>query len=90
MGVRIYVCIIVYIEDMQCTSDGGVSRAGEEPPGGFNLSTDRPKFAINIPKLITTPAQQIEHLGLMVDSTSLHLSLSGEKPRLEIDQITLK
>ena len=50
-------------------------------------------FVINIPKSVTTPTQQIEYLGLLVDSTTLHLSLSGEKLhhiRLEIDQITLK
>ena len=50
-------------------------------------------FVINIPKLITTSAQQIEYLGLLVDSTTLHLSLPGEKLhhiRSEIDQIAKK
>ena len=50
-------------------------------------------FVINIPKSITTPAQRIEYLGLLVDSTTLHLSLPGEKLhhiRSEIDQITMK
>ena len=50
-------------------------------------------FVINIPKSITNPAQQIEYLGLLVDSTTLHLSLPGEKLhhiRAEIDQIAKK
>ena len=50
-------------------------------------------FVINIKKSITTPAQQIKYLGLLVDSTTLHLSLPGEKLhhiRSEMDQITKK
>ena len=50
-------------------------------------------FVINIPKSITTPAQQIEYLGLLVDLTTLDLSLPGEKLhhiRSWIDQITKK
>ena len=36
-------------------------------------------FIINVPKSITTPTQQIEFLGLKVDSVSLHLNLPREK-----------
>ena len=50
-------------------------------------------FVINMPKSITTQTQQIEYLGLLVDSTTLHLSLPGETLhhiRSEMDQITHK
>ena len=43
-------------------------------------------FIINVPKSITTPTQ---HIGLKVDSVSLHLSLPGEKLhyiRMEVRQ----
>ena len=46
-------------------------------------------FTINQTKSITS-AQQLEFLGLQVDSTTLHLSLSGEKLhhiRVEVGQI---
>jgi len=46
-------------------------------------------FIINIAKFVTTPTQQIEFLGLRVDSTSLQLSLPGEKLhhiRMEVSQ----
>jgi len=36
-------------------------------------------FVINMMKSVTSPTQQIEFLGMMVDSTSLQLSLPGEK-----------
>ena len=36
-------------------------------------------YIINVPKSVTTPTQQIEFLSLKVDSTSLQLSLMGEK-----------
>ena len=50
-------------------------------------------FIINYSKSITTPTQKIEYLGLLVDSTSLHLSLPGEKLhqiRMEVNQIKQK
>ena len=46
-------------------------------------------FIINVQKSITTPTQQIEFLGMKVDSVSLHLSLPGEKLyhiRMEVTQ----
>ena len=78
---------IVYIDDI-ATTDGGITRAGTL----IYLLTGL-GLVINIPKSVTTPTQQIKYLGLLVDSTTLHLSLPGEKLhhiRLEIDQITLK
>ena len=45
-------------------------------------------FIINIPKSVTSPTQQIEFLGLQVQSTTLRLSLLGEKLhhiRLEVN-----
>ena len=48
-------------------------------------------FVINIPKSVMIPSQQIEYLGMLVDSTTLHLSLPGEKLhhiRVEIGQMT--
>ena len=47
-------------------------------------------FVINIPKSITIPAQRIKYLGLLVDSTTLHLSLPGEKLHHIRSQITKK
>ena len=50
-------------------------------------------FIINAPKLVTSPTQQIEFLGLWVNSTTLHLSLPGEKLhhiRLEVSQTLQK
>ena len=46
-------------------------------------------FIINVQKSITTPTQQIEFLGLKVNSVSLHLSIPGEKLqhiRMEVRQ----
>ena len=46
-------------------------------------------FIINVPKSVTFPTQQIEFLGLQEHSTTLHLSLPGEKLhhiRLEVSQ----
>ena len=76
----------------QHTCDGGVPRAGEGPPGGIYLSIDRPGVCHQHTE-VTTPAQRIDYLGLLVDLTTLHLSLPGEKLyhiRSEIDQITKK
>ena len=87
MGVR----MIVYID--------GILVMGESPEQvkghleAFTYLLTGLGFVINIPKSITTPAQQMEYLGLLVDSTTLHLSLPGEKLhhiRSEIDQITKK
>ena len=56
-------------------------------------------FIINMPKSVTSPTQQIEFLGLQVHSTTLQLSLPGEKLhhiRLEVshtlrkDQVTAR
>ena len=50
-------------------------------------------FIINVPKSIMTPTQEIEYLVLLVNSTTLHLSLLGEKLhhiRLKVNQILQK
>ena len=50
-------------------------------------------FIINVPKSVTTSTQIIEFLGLLVNSTSLHLSLPGEKLyhiRMEVKQLLQK
>ena len=50
-------------------------------------------FIINVSKSIMTPTQEIEYLGLLVNSTTLQLRLPGEKLhhiRLEVNQILQK
>ena len=64
------------------TSDGGVPSAGEGPPGGINLSADRPGVCHQHTEVDHNPS-----------STTLHLSLPGEKLhhiRSEIDQMAKK
>ena len=50
-------------------------------------------FIINVPKSIMTPTQDIEYLGLLVNSKTLQLRLPGEKLhhiRVELNQILQK
>ena len=50
-------------------------------------------FIINVPKSIMTPTQEIEYLGLLVNSTTLHPRFPGEKLhhiRMEVNQILQK
>ena len=87
MGVR----MIVYIDDILVMGESPEQVKGHLEALTYLLTGLG--FVINIPKSITTPAQRIEYLGLLVDSTTLHLSLPGEKLhhiRSEIDQITKK
>ena len=85
------VGMIVYIDDILVMGE-----SPEQVKGHLEALTHLLTglgFVINVPKSITTPAQRIEYLGLLVDSTTLHLSLPGEKLhhiRSEIDQITKK
>jgi len=83
MGVR----MIVYIDDMLVLG---------EPPSLVESHVEALMylltglgFIINVPKSITIPTQKIEFMGLQVDSTSLHLSLPGQKLhhiRMEVSQ----
>ena len=87
MGVR----MIVYIDDILVMGESPEQVKGHLEALTYLLTGLG--FVINTPKSITTPAQRIEYLGLLVDSTTLHLSLPGEKLyhiRSEIDQITKK
>ena len=80
--------MIVYIDDILVMGE-----SPEQVKGHLEVLTYLMTglgFVISIPKSIITPAQRIEYLGLLVDSTTLHLSLPGEKLhhiRSEIDQL---
>ena len=83
MGVR----MIVYIDDILVMADTAAQVKSHLEVLMFLLTGLG--FVINVPKSVTTPTQQIEFLGLKVDSTSLRLSLPGEKPhhiRMEVSQ----
>ena len=72
MGVR----MIVYIDDILLLGDSPNQVETHLQALVFLLTNLG--FIINYSKSITTPTQKIEYLGLLVDSTSLHLSLPGE------------
>ena len=85
------VGMIVYIDDILVMGESPEQVKGHLEALTYLLTGLG--FVINVPKSITTPAQRIKYLGLLVDSTTLHLSLPGEKLhhiRSEIDQITKK
>ena len=87
MGVR----MIVYIDDILLMGDSPNQVESHLQALVFLLTNLG--FIINLPKSITIPTQTIEYLGLLVDSTSLHLSLPGEKLhhiRMEVNQILQK
>lgn len=87
MGVR----MIVYIDDILLMGDSP-DQVENHLKALIYLLTGL-GFVINIPKSITTPSQQIEYLGLLVNSSTLQLSLPGEKLhniRLEIGQMRQK
>lgn len=87
MGVR----MIVYIDDILLLGDSPNQVETHLQALVFLLTNLG--FIINYSKSITTPTQKIEYLGLLVDSTSLHLSLPGEKLhqiRMEVNQIKQK
>ena len=71
------------------SSDGRHSSSGEEPPGSADILVDRSGVCYQCSKVCNHPNQQIEFMGLKVDSTSLWLSLPGEKLhhiRMEVSQ----
>ena len=73
----------------QYTADGRVHHQVEAHLEALIYLLTGLGFVINIPKSITIPTQQIEFLGLQMDSTCLQLSLPGEKLhyiRMEINQ----
>jgi len=83
MGVR----MIVYIDDMLLLGESP-SLVESHLEALMYLLTGL-GFIINLPKSITTPTQTVEFLGLQVDSTTLHLSLPGQKLhhiRMEVGQ----
>ena len=69
--------MIVYIDDILLMADTAAQAKRHLEALTFLLTGLG--FVINVQKSITTPTQQIEFLGLKVDSVSLHLSLPGEK-----------
>ena len=82
-GVR----MIVYIDDILLMADTATQAESHLKALTFLLTGLG--FIINVQKSITIPTQQIEFLGLKVDSVSLHLSLLGEKLhhiRMEVRQ----
>ena len=81
--------MIVYIDDI-ATPYGGLPRSSGEPLGNFVFLLTNLGFIINISKSIMTPTQEIKYLGLLVNSTTLHLRLPGEKFHhitMEVNQI---
>ena len=87
MGVR----MIVYIDDILLMGDSPNQVESHLETLIFILTNLG--FIINVPKSVTTPTQIIEFLGLLVNSTSLHLSLPGEKLhhiRMEVKQLLQK
>ena len=79
--------MIVYIDDILLMADTAAQAVSHLEALTFLLTGLG--FIINVQKSITTPSQQIEFLGLKVDSVSLHLSLPGEKLhhiRMEVRQ----
>ena len=87
MGVR----MIVYIDDILLMGDSPNQVESHLETLIFILTNLG--FIINVPKSVTTPTQIIEFLGLLVNSTSLHLSLPGEKLhhiRTEVKQLLQK
>ena len=82
-GVR----MIVYIDNILLMADTAAQAKSHLEALTFLLTGLG--FVINAQKSITTPTQQIEFLGLKVNSVSLHLSLPGEKLhhiRMEVRQ----
>ena len=94
--IAIFLCsmrvrIIVYIDDILLLGDSPNRVKIYLQPLVFLLTNLG--FIINYSKSITTSTQKIEYLGLLVDSTSLHLSLPGDKLhhiRMEVNQIKQK
>ena len=77
----------LYIDDILLISDTAVQVESHLEALIFLLTGLG--FIINVPKSTTTPTQQIEFLGLKVDSVSMHLSLPAEKLhhiRMEVRQ----
>ena len=69
--------MIVYIDDILLMGDSPNQVESHLEALVFILTNLG--FIINVPKSVTTPTQIIEFLGLLVNSTSLHLGLPGEK-----------
>jgi len=81
------VCMIVYIDDILVMVESS-DLVKSHLEALTHLLTGL-GFIINTTKSITTPTQQIEFLGLQVDSTTLHLSLPGKKIhhlKMEVNQ----
>ena len=79
--------MIVYIDDILLLGESASQVEGHLEALIFLLTGLG--FIINVPKSITTPTQQIEYLGMQVDSTSQQLTLPGEKLhhiRMEVNQ----
>ena len=69
--------MIVYMDDILLMADTAAQAESHLKALTFLLTGLG--FIINVQKSITNPTQQIEFLGLKVDSVSLHSSLPGEK-----------
>ena len=69
--------MIVYIDDILLMAD--TTSQAESHLKALTFLMTGLGFITNVQKSITTPTQQIEFLGLKVNSVSLHLSLPGEK-----------
>ena len=85
------VCMILYIDDILLMGES--SNLVESHLQALTFLLTNLGFIIIFPKTITRPTQRIEYLGLLVDSTSLQLSLPGEKLyhiRMEMNQIKQK
>lgn len=76
LGVR----LIVYIDDMLVIGKSPAEVV--DHVGALSVLLEGLGFVINREKSITTPSQQIEFLGLRVDTSTMTLSLPGHKIRM--------
>ena len=76
LGVR----LIVYIDDMLVIGKSPAEVV--DHVGALSVLLEGLGFVINREKSITTPSQQIEFLGLRVDTFTMTLSLPGHKIRM--------
>ena len=80
MGLR----VIIYIDDILVMAN--TESLAREHTAGLIFLLENLGFIINYPKSLLTPTQEIEFLGLMVNSVTMEIKMPGEK----IKQIRLE
>ena len=73
------VPLIIYLDDMLIMAESA-SLVLLHAASALNL-LESLRFVINYKKSQLTPSQQIEFLGILIDSVALSLQLPGEKLR---------